>query len=134
MTSGLLQESLILRLNYNFAKETCFLAYSKSMDWQIRRPANANPNGPYRLPVVDYFTEKLKTTNVALAPEKYELSGNPSKALGEEAERTVIDYVKKCNIPGIKIICFHGVRVIGGNPSILREVDLCCFVFYQDRF
>ena len=52
----------------------------------------------------------------------------------EEAERTVIDHVQKCNIPGIKIVCFHHVRVIGGSPSILREVDFCCFVYFQGRF
>ena len=65
---------------------------------------------------------------------KVDFQHNPRKALGEEAERTKVDDVKKCNAPGIKIICFHGVRVIGGNPCIFGEVDLCCFIFYQDRF
>ena len=104
------------------------------MDWQILRPASADPRGPSRLPVLEFLAEKLKTTDVVVFPQNYQLSGDSRKELGEEAERTVIDHVQKCNIPGIKIVCFHHVRVIGGSPSILREVDFCCFVYYHGRF
>ena len=104
------------------------------MDWQIRSPASANPSETSELPVVDFFTERLKTTDVVLFPQKFELSGDPNKVLGEEAEKKVIDHVSKCKIPGIKIICFHHLRVIGRKPSILREVDLCCFISYQGRY
>ena len=51
--------------------------------------------------MVEIFTEKLKTSNVVLAPPTFELSGDPNKVLGEEAEKKVIDSMKKCgrNIP-----------------------------------
>ena len=62
-------------------------------------------------------------------------SGDPKKILGEEAEKKVLDMVKDAgrDIPGIQIVCFHGVRVIAGSPIILREVDFCLFITYQGR-
>ena len=95
----------------------------------------ANPGGSSGLSVVGFFSEKLKTSNVVLVPPSFELSGDPNKLLGEEAEKKVIESFDKCgrDIPGIQTICFHGVRVIGGNPSIIREVDQCCFLTYQGR-
>ena len=91
----------------------------------VHRPAVATPYDSCGLSVAEFFTEKLKASNVVLAPETFELSGDPTRKLGEEAEKKVIDSIKKCgrDIPGIQIICFHGVRVIGSSPSIIREVD-----------
>ena len=85
------------------------------MALSVHRPATANPGDSLGLSVAEFFTEKLNTSNVVLAPPSFELSGNPEKVLGEEAEKKVIDSIKKCgdDIPGTKIICFHGVRVIG---------------------
>ena len=105
------------------------------MALSVHRPAVATPSASSGLSVVEFFTEKLKTSNVVLAPPTFELSGDPNKVLGEEAEKKVIESIEKCgrDIPGIQIICFHGVRVIGDSPSIIREVDQCCFITYQGR-
>ena len=105
------------------------------MALSVHRPAVATPSGSSGLSVTEFFTEKLKTLKVVLAPSTFELSGNPNKKLGEEAEKKVINSIEKCgrDIPGIKVICFHGVRVIGGSPSIIREVDQCCFLAFQGR-
>ena len=101
----------------------------------VHRPAVATPLDSSELSVTDFFTEKLKTSNVVLVPPSFVLSVDPKRKLGEEAEKKVIDLMEKCgrDIPGIEIICFHGVRVIGGSPSIIREVDQCCFITYQGR-
>ena len=105
------------------------------MALSVHRPAVTDPCGSSGLSVVGFFTEKLKTSNVVLVPPSFELSGDPSKVLGEEAEKKVIESFDKCgrDIPGIQVICFHGVRVIGGSPTIIREVDQCCFLTYQGR-
>ena len=72
---------------------------------------------------------------MAFVPNTYELSGDPKKKLGEEAEKKVFDLVGQIggDIPEIQIICFHGVRLIAGSPIILREVDFCLFITYQGR-
>ena len=74
---------------------------------------------------MEFFTEQLNSSNVVLVPPNFELSGDPNRKLGEEAEKKVIDAIDKCgrDIPEIQTICFHGVRVIGGSPNIIREVD-----------
>ena len=96
----------------------------------IHRPAAITPDSPSGLfvNITGFFTEKLKTSNVVLVLSFFEPSGDPKKKLGEEAEKKVIDSVEKCgrNISGIRIICCHGLRVLGGSPSIIREVDQCC--------
>ena len=70
---------------------------------------------------------------MAFVPKNYEFSGDPKKRLGEEAEKKVFDLVRQagCDIPGIQIVCFRGVRVIAGCPIILREEDFCLFITYQ---
>ena len=105
------------------------------MALSVHRPAVANPGGSSGLSVVEFFSKKLKTTNVVLVPPSFELSGDPKKVLGEEAEKKVIESFDKCgcDIPGIQTICFNGVRVIGGIPTIIREVDQCCFLTFQGR-
>ena len=93
---------------------------SKRMALSVHRPAVTDPGGSSGLSVVEFFTEKLKTSNVVLVPPTFEQSGDPNKLLGEEAEKKVIDSIRKCgrDIPGIQVICFNGVRVISGSPSI----------------
>ena len=105
------------------------------MALSIHRPAVATPDGSSGFSVNAFFTDKLQASNVVLVPSTFELSGNPKKKMGEDAEKKVIDSIEKCgrDIPGIQIICFHGVRVIGGSPSIIREVDQCCFIDFQGR-
>ena len=99
----------------------------------VIRPAVAKPNDSPGLSVIDFFTDKA--SDVVLVPPSFEPSGDPTRMLGDEAEKKVIDAIKKCgpDIPGIKIICFHGVRVIGCSPMIIREVDQIFFVTYQGR-
>ena len=99
----------------------------------VVRPAVAKPNDSPGLSVIDFFTDKA--SDVVLVPPSFEPSGDPTRMLGDEAEKKVIDAIKKCgrDIPGIKIICFHGVRVIGCSPMIIREVDQIFFVTYQGR-
>ena len=101
----------------------------------VNRPATATAVGSSGLSVVDYFEEKFPKNSVIVVPPAFEFSGDPSKKLGEEAEKMVFDSIEKCgrDIPGLKIICFHGVRVIGGIKNIIREVDQCCFLTYQGR-
>ena len=93
----------------------------------INRPVIASAVDSSKISVVDYFDEKHTKSSVVLIPPAFEFSGEPSRKLGEEAEKNVFDSIEKCgrDIPGLKIICFHGVRVIGGLPSIIREVDQC---------
>ena len=100
----------------------------------VQRPAVASPEAFSGLSVTEYYSQLCKSSLV-LAPPTFESSGDPGKLLGEEAEKKVIDSFGKCvrDIPGLDILCFHGVRVIGGSPSIIREVDQCCFLTYQGR-
>ena len=74
------------------------------MALSVHRPAVANPRGSSGLSVVGFFTEKLKNTNVVQVPPSFELSGDPNKKLGEEAEKKVMESFDKCgrDIPGIK--------------------------------
>ena len=95
----------------------------------IHNPAVASPGDSSGISVAEIFSGKLKTLDVFLVPATFELSGDPNKVLGEEAEKKVIDSIEKCgrDIPGIKIICFHGIQVIG-CPSL----GLVCL--YVKRF
>ena len=85
------------------------------MALSVHRPAVANPNDSSGLSVAEFFTEKLRTSDVVLVPPSFELSGDPNKVLGEEAEKKVIDAMEKCgqDISGIKIVCFHGAAASG---------------------
>ena len=57
---------------------------------------------------------------VAFVPKNYELR---KKSEGEKAEKKVFDMVALAgrDIPGIQIICFHGVRVIAGSPEAVSN-------------
>ena len=101
----------------------------------VCQSAVGHPQAPSGISVTDYFKDKLCRDNVVLVPEKSELSGDPQRFLGEQAEKTLCDLIVKCkhDIPGVEIICFHGIRVISGQPALIREVDNCCFVTYQGR-
>mgnify|MGYP003322239561 CR=1 FL=1 len=105
------------------------------MSLSVQRPAVSSPEAPSGISVKTFFEEQLSSSPVAFVPKNYEFSGDPKKKLGEEAEKKVFDMVGHAgrDIPGIQIVCFHGVRVIAGSPIILREVDFCLFVTYQGR-
>ena len=105
------------------------------MPLSVQRPAVTSPEAPPGISVKAFFEEQLSSGPVAFVPKNYEFSGDPKKKLGEEAEKKVFDVVALAgqDIPGIQILCFHGVRVITGCPIILREVDICLFITYQDR-
>ena len=84
------------------------------MPLSVQRSAVASPESPPGIPVRTFFEEQLSSSPVAFVPNTYELSGDPKKKLGEEAEKKVFDLVGQIgrDIPGIQIICFHGVRVV----------------------
>ena len=105
------------------------------MPLSVQRPAVASPEAPPGISVRAFFEEQLSLSPVAFVPKNYDLSGDPKKKLGEEAEEKVFHTVAQVGneIPGIQIVCFHSVRVIAGCPIILREVDFCLFITYQDR-
>ena len=105
------------------------------MSLSVQRPAVSSPEAPSGISVRTFFEEQLSSSSVAFVPKNYEFSGDPKKKLGEEAEKKVFDVVGQAGreIPGIQIVCFHGVRVIAGRPIILREVDFCVFITYQGR-
>ena len=106
------------------------------MSLSVQRPTVSSPEALSGISVRKFFEEQLSAPSpVAFVPKNYEFSGDPKKKLGEEAEKKVFDMVRRAgrDIPGIQIVCFHGVRVIAGCPIILREVDFCLFVTYQGR-
>ena len=43
-------------------------------------------------------------------PETFEMSGDPSRQLGDEAEQRVFNCLANCNIPGLQLVYFHGTR------------------------
>ena len=105
------------------------------MSLSILQPARAAPKEPPEVSVNAYFEEQSSSHPVVFFPKKHEFSGDSSKVQGEQAEKQVYQMIEKAgqDIPGIKIICFHGVRLIGGSPSILREVDFCSLITYKGR-
>ena len=102
----------------------------------VQISAVSSPHDPSAELVRSFFERQLSLTSpVAFVPEEFKFSGDSSRLQGEEAEKRVFDAVRQAgrDIPGIQIICFHGVRVIAGSPIILREVDFCLFITYQGR-
>ena len=101
----------------------------------VYKPAVGKPQDVNGVSVTEYFRDKLVRDKVVLVPHEFTFGGDPSKPLGEQAEKVLFDLVAKCkeDIPGVEIISFHGVRVVGMSPTIIREVDSCCFVTYQGR-
>ena len=71
----------------------------------VQRPALASPTDKNELSVTEFFTEKLKTSNIVLVPPSFEFSGDPNKKLGEEAEKKVVDSLEQCvqDIPGLQV-------------------------------
>ena len=100
------------------------------MPFSVQRPAVSSAVAPSGISVRAFFQEQLTSSPVAFVPKNYEFGGDPRKKLGEEAEKKVFDMIKRAgrDIPGIQIVCFHGIRVIAGCPIILREVDSCLFI------
>ena len=105
------------------------------MALSVHRSAVGSPADSSGVSVTEYYRQQFIKTPVVLVPSSFEFSGDLSKLLGEQAEKKVIDSIEQCgrDIPGIQTICFHGVRVIGSSPSIIREIDQCCFITYQGR-
>ena len=99
----------------------------------VESPAVESPGDPTGILVRDFFEKELLSKGVAFVPKTYEMSGDPRKKLGEEAEKRVFDMVRNAgrDITGIQIVCFHGVRVIA--KRILREIDFCLFIKYKGR-
>ena len=83
----------VINISFTFQKLKLKLdlTFGWRMSLSVHRPAVATPSASSGLSVVEFFTEKLKTSNVVLAPPTFELSGDPNKVLGEEAEKKVID-------------------------------------------
>ena len=103
------------------------------MAWSVHKSALGSPVDPSGVSLTEHYRRQMVKTPVVLVPSSFEFSGVSNKLLGEQAEKKVIDSIEKCgrDIPGIQTICFHGVRVIGSSPSIIREIDQCCFITYQ---
>ena len=99
------------------------------------KPAVGKPQDVNGVSVTEHFRDKLVRDKVVLIPHEFTFSGDPRKSLGEQAEKVLFDLVAKCkeDIPGVEIISFHGIRVVGMSPTIIREVDSCSFVTYQGR-
>ena len=110
------------------------------MAYSVYRPSLASPLDSSGISVTKYFSERLIKSHfdkgLVLVPPNYDFNSEQGNLLGDEAEKKVIESIRKysSDIPGIKTICFHGVRVIGGSPPIIREVDQCCFITYQGRY
>ena len=104
------------------------------MTLSVHKSAVGSPVDP-GVSLTEHYRKQMIKTPVVLVPSGFEFSGDSNKLLGEQAEKKVIDSIEKCgrDIPGIQTICFHGVRVIGSSPSIIREIDQCCFITYQGR-
>ena len=105
------------------------------MSLLVQKPAVSSPEAPPGISVRTFFEEQLALSPVAFVPKNHGFSGDPTKKLGKEAEKKVFDFIQSAgdDIPGIQIVCFHGVRVIAGCPIILREVDFCLFITFQGR-
>ena len=58
-----------------------------------------------------FYEEQLAREPVTFVPKKYDFSGVEQRRQGEEAEKMVLDMIKKAgnDIPGIKMVCFQGV-------------------------
>ena len=101
----------------------------------VMRPPGSSLQAAQTITITAYFAEKLKTKPVVLVPAGYTFSGDPIKFLGEQAEKNMLDLFEKCgrDIPGIEILCFHSIRVMGSTPTNIREVDTWAFVTYQGK-
>ena len=55
----------------------------------ILRSAVTTPEDSSGLSVADYFSEKVKASDVILVPPIFEPSGDPNRVSGEEAEKRV---------------------------------------------
>ena len=105
----------------------------------VHRPPVSKPEDDPMISVRAFYEEQLATDPVTFVPKKYDFSGVEQRKLGEEAEKKVADMIRKAgnDIPGIKMVCFQGVRVVGACPIKLklklREVDVCLFVTYKGK-
>ena len=104
-------------------------------DGSVLKPAVTSPSELSSISVRQYCKEELEKYPVILVPHYFERSLNASRALGDQAEQEVFDAIKLCGreIPEIRIIGFHGVRLMPASQGIIREVDQCLFITYKDR-
>ena len=73
------------------------------MALSVHRPAVASPVDSSGISVTKYYREQLIKSPLVLVPPSFELSGDPNKVLGEQAEKKVIDSAEKCrDISGSK--------------------------------
>ena len=57
------------------------------MALSVQRPAVSSPGSPSGISVKTFFEEQLSSSPVAFVPKNYEFSGDPTKKLGEGAEK-----------------------------------------------
>ena len=60
------------------------------------KTAVGKPQDMNGVSVTEHFRDKLVRDNVVLVPHEFTFSGDPSKALGEQAEKFLFDLVSKC--------------------------------------
>ena len=104
------------------------------MALSVARPATSSLKTKPSVTVTEYFVNQQAKANAVLVPSKYQFSGDPSRLLGEQAEELVVKSLEQCpvGIPGLKLLVFHGLRIIGKRPGILREVDTITFAQYNN--
>ena len=60
------------------------------------KPAVGKPQDVNGVSVTEYFRDKLARDKVVLVPHEFTFGGDPSKSLGEQAEKVLFDLVSKC--------------------------------------
>ena len=105
------------------------------MALSVARPATSSLQARSGISVTAYYEDQLATTDVVLVPLTYELSGDPARQLGEQAEEKVVHRLQEAaaDIPGLQLIVFHGLRVVGRKPALLRECDSLTLATYNQQ-
>ena len=75
------------------------------MALSVAKPATSTLKTKPSISVTAYFQDQLKTSNAVLVPLTYELSGDPKKVLGEEAEKKVVDCLKQAAVTSKGFSC-----------------------------
>ena len=81
----------------------------------------------------------MSTTNCVSIPETFHWGTDPHRIHGERAEYKVFEAMKKTSleIPGLKLLFFHDLRVKGqtlnSDKYHLREMDVLAFMEFQTR-
>ena len=103
-----------------------------------------SPGDGQTTPVLKYFEDMMLkggTSGWVSVPEEFRFSEASGKKYGELAEQLVHEKLKKSteDIPGLKIVHFHNVRMTGkiddtSTGNAIREVDNAVFAQYQGRY